>query len=97
MASPSLLASIYSNKAITIYRARSDIVAGFFRGPILELPGGSLEGVLGGEYEDSALSRGFSSNRNAKSAFAELRAPIAAAVTDNGGMRELFTIQAAGR
>jgi iron complex outermembrane receptor protein len=95
--SSSLLASIYSNQTVVISRGRSDIVDGFFRGPILELPGGSLDAVLGGEYEDSSLSRGINTNRDAKSAFAELRAPIASAVNDNGTMRELFTIQVAGR
>src|SRR5258706_1636597 len=97
MGSPSLLASIYSNQFVSDYRGRSDIVDGFFRGPIVELPGGSLEAVLGGEYEDSALTRGFSVDRNAKSVFAELRAPLAAPVSDRGRIRELLTIQAAGR
>jgi iron complex outermembrane receptor protein len=97
MASPALLASIYSVTTITSYKADSNIVNGFVRGPLIDLPGGPLDVVVGGEYEDSSLKRNFESNRTAKAAFGELRAPIAMATNDNGGTRELLTLQAAGR
>ena len=95
--SASQLASIYSNTTITSYKADSNIVNGFARGSLLTLPGGSFDAVVGGEYEDSTLKRNFDANRNAKSAFAELRAPVAGVMNERGEMRELLTLQGAVR
>jgi len=97
MASPALLASIYSNAAITNFKSDADIVNGFVRGPLLELPGGPLDAVVGDEYEHNNLQRGFNAGREAKAAFAELRAPLLAATDAQGVKRELLTVQAAGR
>jgi hypothetical protein len=55
MASPDLLASIYSNASITTYKADSNIVDGFARGPLLELPAGPLTAVLGAEYVEKSI------------------------------------------
>ncbi len=95
--SASQLASIYSNTSITSYKADSNIVNGFVRGSLFMLPGGPLDAVVGGEYEDSTLKRNFDASRNAKSGFAELRAPVAMVMTESGAERELLTLQGAVR
>jgi iron complex outermembrane receptor protein len=96
-ASANLLGSIYSTTSVTSFKVHSNIVNGFVRGPLLDLPGGTLDAVAGGEYEDDTLARGFNDTRNAKAAFAELRAPLGAIDDGRGGSRELLTLDGAVR
>jgi iron complex outermembrane receptor protein len=96
-ASTALLDSIYSGVTPTSTKSHSNIVDGFARGPLFDLPGGPLDAVIGGEYEASGLSRGFLANRTVKSGFAELRAPLGAVDDDRGGRRELVTLDSAVR
>jgi len=97
MASPALLASIYSNASFTNFTGHADIVNGFVRGPLMELPTGPVDAVLGGEYEHSKLSRGFETSREAKAVFVELKAPALSRTNDEGAKSELLTLQLAGR
>ena len=97
MASHDLLASIYSNALITSYKSDSNIVNGFARGPLFRLPAGPLDAVLGAEYEKDTFERGFNDNRTAKSAFAELRAPLIAGGDERGERREVLAVQGAVR
>ena len=97
MASPDLLASIYSNTLFTKFKSDADILNGFVRGNLIDLPAGSLDAVFGGEYEHNSLERNFEASREAKAAFAELRAPFFEAIDDQGGQRELLTVQVAAR
>jgi iron complex outermembrane receptor protein len=97
MASPALLASIYSNASITSYKADSNIVDGFARGPLLEFPAGPLTAVLGAEYQKNTFDRGFNASQTDKALFAELRAPLLAGTDDRGGKREILAVQGAVR
>ncbi|HET7085423.1 MAG TPA: TonB-dependent receptor [Rhizomicrobium sp.] len=84
MGSQSLLASIYSVSTTSQGDGLATTVNGFARGPLLDLPGGALEAVLGGEYQYSSLDYGFHASRDAKSVFGELRAPLLGGGGDNG-------------
>ena len=95
MASPDVLASIYSNANITSYKADSNIVNGFVRGPLLELPAGPLTAVLGAEYQKNTFDRGFNASQTDKALFAELRAPLLAGTDGRGGKREVLALQGA--
>jgi iron complex outermembrane receptor protein len=97
MGSPAVLTSIYSNTQRTDYNSEAEILNGFLRGPLLKLPAGALDAVLGGDYQHSTLSRGFNANRNVKSAFAELRAPIITSEGGGGDKREILAVQTAAR
>jgi iron complex outermembrane receptor protein len=96
MASPSLLASIYSGRSAIAFRTTDIIIDGFARGSLLKLPGGPLDAVAGAEYQHSSLKGNFEVNRTVKAAFAELRAPLLA-VADGDRGRELLAVQLAGR
>src|SRR6266446_398472 len=93
MASPDVLASIYSNTSVTTYKADANIVNAFVRGPLLDLPAGPLAAVLGAEYEGSTLERGFDASRTAKALFAELSAPLVSGTDDRGGKRQVLALQ----
>ena len=97
MGSPALLASIYSSTLPTPYESDATIVDGFVRGPLLELPAGSLDAVFGGEYERNHLERGVRASREANAVFTELRAPLLAATNAQGERRELLAVQIAAR
>jgi iron complex outermembrane receptor protein len=97
MGSSTLLASIYSNASITKYSGDTDIVNGFVRGSLLDLPAGSLNAVLGGEYEHSTLNHGFKASREVKAGFAELKAPLLSRTDDDGVKSDLLAVQIAGR
>jgi len=98
MGSPALLASIYSNAGIvTNFEATSNIVNGFVRGPLLKLPAGPLNAVLGTEYEKSNFERGFEASRSNKALFAELRVPLLAGTDDAGAKREVLAVQGGAR
>ncbi|HEU5258766.1 MAG TPA: TonB-dependent receptor [Vicinamibacterales bacterium] len=97
MASPDVLASIYSNAVITSYKADATIVDVFGRGPLLTLPAGDLTTVLGAEYQKDTFKRGFNADRTAKAVFAELRAPLIAGGDDGAEKREILAVQGAAR
>jgi len=98
MASPDVLASIYSNSTVASYKGNAKIVDAFARGPLLDLPAGPLAAVLGAEYERSSLGQGtFDASRTDGALFAELRAPLVAGVDDRGAKREILVVQGAAR
>jgi iron complex outermembrane receptor protein len=97
MGSPGLLSSIFSSAIVTDYNSESTIIDGFARGPLFDLPAGPLNAVVGAEYENSALTRGFDASRNAWSVFGELRAPIIAAGNDSNVKREVLVLNGAAR
>jgi len=97
MASPAMLASIYSNTTSDNFKSHSAIIDAFGRGPILNLPAGPLNAVLGAEYERSTLERGFKANRTANALFTELRMPVFAGVNERGEKREVLAVQGAAR
>src|SRR5215472_16017312 len=93
MASPDVLASIYSNVSTTSFSTDSTIVDAFARGPILQLPAGPLNALLGAEYEKDTFERGFNANRNAKAVFSELRVPLYSSTGERGEKREVLAVQ----
>ena len=97
MASAAVLGSIYSNTTITNFNGDATIFNGFLRGPLLQLPAGPLNAVIGAEHERSTLERGFDINRSVKALFAELRAPLLSGTDDRGGKREVLAVQDAAR
>jgi iron complex outermembrane receptor protein len=97
MASPSVLASIFSTNSITTFSADSKILDAFARGPLLRLPAGPLTAVAGAEYEASSFNRGFDASRTARALFTELRAPLYSVDDAHGGRREVFAVQGAAR
>ena len=97
MGSPSLLASIFSNTSVIEFKAGSTILDAFARGPLLYLPAGSVDVVVGAEYEHSRFEQGFVSKRNVRAAFAEVRAPLVAGTNERGEKREVFALQGAAR
>ncbi len=97
MASPDLLASIYSGATRVDFKAEATLLNAFVRGPAMQLPGGPLATVVGAEYEKDSMARGFEADRTAKAAFAELRAPLLAGSNPAGGRRELLTVVGAAR
>jgi iron complex outermembrane recepter protein len=97
MGSPALLQSIFSTTLATDFQSQATIVDGFARGPLIDLPGGPLNAVLGAEYEDGSFTSGFKASRDARAVFGELRAPILSAGDESNGKRELLVLDAAGR
>jgi len=97
MASPGVLAAIYSNALITNYDARATIVDAFTRGPLLQLPAGALDALVGAEYEKDRFERGFEANRIARALFTELRAPLFATTNERAEKREVLVVQGAAR
>jgi iron complex outermembrane receptor protein len=97
MGSPDLLESIYSAVLPFPFKGDATLFNGFLRGPVTQLPAGTLDAVVGAEVEKSSLSRGFDADRTAKALFAELRAPLVAGSDERGGRRELFTVTGAAR
>jgi len=97
MASPGVLASIYSNTLITNFDAQATIVDAFTRGPVVQLPAGALNALVGAEYEKSRFERGFDANRTARAVFMELRAPLFASTDERGEKREVLAVQGAAR
>jgi iron complex outermembrane receptor protein len=85
-ASQAILRSFYSD-SFQESSGRGTAVNGFIRGPLLQLPSGPIELVLGGEYDRNALaSNAFSSqataplnlHRNSYAFFGEARIPLIA-------------------
>jgi iron complex outermembrane receptor protein len=97
MASPAILSSIYSTTRPTAFKGQSNIVDGFMRGPLLALPAGSLDAVVGAEFDGSSLERGFDAHRTAKALFTELRAPLVAAPDGRDQRRVVLSVQGAAR
>ena len=97
MGSASLLGSIYGNTSVTNFSAESRIVDAFARGPLLQLPAGPLNAVVGAEYEDSSFNRGFDASRTARALFSELRIPLYAVEDERGARREVLAVQGAAR
>jgi iron complex outermembrane receptor protein len=97
MASPAVLASIYGNRIETNFRSESRIVDAFARGPIVQLPAGPVNAVVGAEHERSTFERGFETSRTARALFTELRAPLFATVDARGERREVLAVQGAAR
>ena len=93
MASPAVMGSIFSERIVTDWEAHATVLNGFARSSVASLPAGTLDLVLGSEYEDSDLERGMDTDRSVKAAFMELRAPVVA--VDSG--REVLALQAAAR
>jgi len=97
MASPAVLSSIYSKTLPTFFKSHSDIVDAFMRGPLMKLPAGPLDAVVGAEYDGSTLNRGFEASRTAKALFTELRAPLIAGTNGGNAKREVLAVQGAVR
>lgn len=93
MGSTSLLAGIYGTPAILTFRGHAKIANAFARGPLLQLPAGTLDAVVGTEYEKSGLMFNMDSRREVKSMFTELRAPL----LSGGSARQLLAVQAGAR
>jgi iron complex outermembrane receptor protein len=93
VASPQLMDQLYSVDAATDWEGDATILNGFARGPLLQLPAGALDAVIGAEYEESGLKRGMDSNRYASAVFTELRLPLMA--RGDGG--ELLALSGAAR
>lgn len=79
-ASSTVLSSLFT-PGISNYSGTMKTVNGFARGPLVELPSGTVEAVIGAEYEWDSLYR-YTANttldlrRANKSAFTEIRIPI---------------------
>jgi iron complex outermembrane receptor protein len=78
--SPELLASLITPN-VQHHFSRGRQLSGFMRGSLLDLPAGSLDAVLGGEWRDEAviygdLTQSVDDGRQAKAAFAELSVPL---------------------
>ena len=97
MASPAVLSSIYSKTNEIPFKAHSNIVDAFMRGPLLKLPAGALDAVVGAEYDTSALEHGFEASRTAKAAFTELRVPLIGGTDSRDAPREVLAVQGAAR
>jgi iron complex outermembrane receptor protein len=97
MGSASLLGSIYGNASVTNFSAESRIVDAFARGPLLQLPAGPLNAVVGAEHEHSSFNRGFDAGRTARALFSELRIPLYAVEDGRDGRREVLAVQGAER
>ena len=78
MASPQSLAQLYGATLSTDWNADSTLLNGFVRGPLLQLPAGPVDAVLGAEYEESGLERDMDEDRHVRAAFGELRLPLMA-------------------
>lgn len=78
--SPELLASLVApNERHHFSRGRQ--LSGFMRGPLFDLPAGSLDAVLGGEWRDESVIYGdpvqsVDDGRHVTAAFAELSVPL---------------------
>ncbi len=97
MGSPALLATIFNQLNISDWNSDATILNAFARGPIVRLPAGTLDAVIGAEHERSGLARGIDIHRSASAVFSELRAPLMAAIGDDGATRELLALQGAAR
>lgn len=93
MASPALLAQLYGATSSTVWHGDSTLFNGFARGPLLRLPAGTLDAVIGAEYEKSGLERDMDGNRHVRAAFAELRVPLIA----RQGASDMLALHGAGR
>jgi iron complex outermembrane recepter protein len=93
MASPELLAQLYGVTSTTDWRGDSTLFNGFARGPLMQLPAGALDAVIGAEYEKSGLERDMDANRYVRAAFAELRLPLIA----RRGASDVLALHGAGR
>jgi iron complex outermembrane recepter protein len=96
MGSPQLIASIFREVSDTTWKGTSAIANAFARGPVMRLPAGPVDAVLGTEYERSSLARDMDLSRNAHAFFGELRVPILAA-PGGDARRELLALQGAAR
>jgi iron complex outermembrane recepter protein len=94
MGSTALLTSIFSEANLTDWRGDSRVVNGFVRSSVLTLPAGTLDLVLGSEYEKSGLTRLMDEERSARAAFMELRVPVLAR---SDSRREVLALHAAAR
>jgi iron complex outermembrane recepter protein len=82
-ASPSVLNSFYGT-FFQKFRGELDAANGFIHGPLATLPAGSLEGLIGGEYQRDRLvwdipevaTQTFNIHRHSEAGFAELKVPI---------------------
>jgi iron complex outermembrane receptor protein len=91
--SPELLAQLYGENAATDWEGEATLLNGFARGPLLQLPAGALDAVIGAEYEQSGLQRGMDANRYAHAVFTELRLPLMA----RRGGGEMLALSGAAR
>lgn len=96
----STLNSLFSGERTSNFLGESKILDGFVRGPLFSLPSGSVDALLGGEYERSSLVYNLSSptdaSRTAQSAFAELRIPLIGSQSEMKG-NEVLAAQGAAR
>jgi iron complex outermembrane receptor protein len=92
MASPAVLSSIFSEAIATDWEGDSTIINGFFRRSVLPRTAGTLDFVVGGEYEESGLERDMDADRSVKAAFMEVRAPVL-----GDAQREVLAFEGAAR
>jgi iron complex outermembrane recepter protein len=104
--SPSLVDSLFSD-GLRTFTGRAQSVNGFARGPLLSLPAGDIQLVLGGEYDRGTLSSKVVSavtiplkpqttyHRDSYAAFAEARVPIFGA--PDTASSEILAVTLAGR
>lgn len=99
-----LLASLVADPILNRYSIDALQIQGFTRGPLLALPAGSVEGVVGVEWRQEQQKLGsrnspnpilVESTRAVSSTFAELRLPIISADMTLPGADELTLITAA--
>lgn len=91
---------------LLIARSNADQIDGFARGPLLDLPAGAVQAVIGGEwrresvnYDFSAINYSIPSDRNGReshAAFAEIQIPLLAGDASKGDAGRL-TLSSAGR
>jgi iron complex outermembrane receptor protein len=97
MASPAVLAAIYSARQVTNFEAQTTVVDAFARGPLAQLPAGPLDALVGAEYEKNRFERGFTATQTDRAVFTELRAPLFASTNERGEKREVLAVQGAAR
>jgi iron complex outermembrane recepter protein len=81
--SPELLASLLSPPTVSAFESDASQVGAFFRGPLLRLPAGELQAVVGAEMRDEEQDFAipgsnivFNADRSSWSAYTELRVPL---------------------
>ncbi|MGC4079310.1 MAG: TonB-dependent receptor [Rubrivivax sp.] len=100
-ASPEVLRAIWSDN-VRQNHGRKDAAAAFVRGPVLALPAGPVDTVLGVEftrdrYETSLPGASITDRRSARALYGEFRVPLLRADAPAGGGWSLATLTLAGR
>jgi iron complex outermembrane receptor protein len=100
-ASDEVLRSIWSD-TVRNTLGRKDIVSAFARGPVLQLPAGPVDAIVGAEaardrFESIQPGDRFVNSRHAGAAYGELRLPLWGATAEGEGNRTLSALTLAAR